>query len=133
MERSLGSRPEPGPIMRRPTTGPVIRIALRSRQRSTFSVELQERGLLGLRALRFRAFRHCPTTAGTNATIQFLSDINRRIETSLPIISPPDIADPLSNFIKSHILPTRVIIAIVFSIEYRKIYKTLLTSTFPKI
>ncbi|MGT0190789.1 hypothetical protein MRS60_10230 [Burkholderia pyrrocinia] len=101
-------------------------------ERRTSSAASQERGLLMRRALRFRAFRHCPTTAGTTATIQFLFGINRRIETSLPIVSLPHIRIPLFIFIKSHILPTqRVIIAIAFSIEYRKTAKTLLTSTFP--
>ncbi|WP_321784608.1 hypothetical protein [Burkholderia pyrrocinia] len=132
MERSRGSRPEPGPIPRGPAPGPVIRIALRRRQRRKSSVESQERAWLGLRALRFRALRHCPTTAGTNATIQFQSGSNRRIETSLPTVSLPDIGIPLFNFIKSHILPIRLVIfAIAFSIEYHKISKTLLTSTFP--
>ncbi|WP_175920199.1 hypothetical protein [Burkholderia pyrrocinia] len=71
--------------------------------------------MLGLRALRLPRLPALPDNTGTNATIQFLSGINRRIGTSLPIISPPDIATPLFNFIESHILPTQwVIIAIVF-------------------
>ncbi|WP_148669089.1 MULTISPECIES: hypothetical protein [Burkholderia cepacia complex] len=83
---------------------------------------------------RHSTARSAQTAAGTHATIQFLSGINRRIETSLPIISPPDIAIPLSNLIKSHILPTRrAIIATTISIEYQKISKTLLTPTFPQI
>ena len=46
----------------------------------------------------FRAFRHCPTTVGTNAAIQFLPGINRRIETSLSIVSPTGYPDSTIHF-----------------------------------
>ncbi|MEN8513096.1 hypothetical protein [Burkholderia sp. RS02] len=81
-----------------PITESVIRIALWSRERRTPSAASQERGLLMRRTLRFRAFRHCPTTVGTNAAIQFLSGINRRIETSLSIVSPTGYPDSTIHF-----------------------------------
>jgi hypothetical protein len=75
-----------------------------------------------LRACHISASRPFTTTADTNATIHFLSDINRRDETLLRIVSLPYIQIARAKSHKSHILPTgRVIIATGFSIQYSKI------------
>ncbi|HDR9583933.1 TPA: hypothetical protein QDC22_000112 [Burkholderia stabilis] len=86
------------------------------------------RNRLGVRLRSKRGNTDCPAyaaiarqRAGTNATIQFLSGINRRPETPLPIISPSNIRISLLSLNDSHILPTRrVIIAISISIKFPK-------------
>ncbi|MEK2601961.1 hypothetical protein [Burkholderia arboris] len=72
-----------------------------------------------LRARRISASRPFTTTADINTTIHFLSDVNRRDETLLPIVSLPDIQTALLKSIQPHILPIqRVIIATGLSIQY---------------